>query len=71
MSKEGDSTKGCEQLYKLLNRDIIYYTFENNELNLSFLYPNQNKSILLQEIEVAKWVATHNKRAGGINSSFF
>ncbi len=70
MSKEGIIQKGCEQLYKLLNRDIIYYTFENNELNLSFLYPNQNKSILLQEIEVAKWVATHNKRAGASTHHF-
>lgn len=69
ISKEGIIKKSCEQLHKLLNRDIIFYSVNNDELGELFVLPNQNQSHIDEcfssnEIGVAKWVITHNKHGG-------
>lgn len=69
VSKEGIIRNGCKQLHKLLNRDIVFYPVDKNELQEPFILPNQNKqhideSFSLNEIGVASWVVTNNKHAG-------
>ena len=60
---------GCTILSKLLNRDIIYYPINNNELYDPTFIPAKKKSsiekyLTSNEKGVAQWVAIHNKHAG-------
>lgn len=69
ISKEGIIQQSCEQLHKLLNRDIIFYSVENDELGQLFMSSHQNQQhinqcFLSNEINTAKWVMIHHQHAG-------
>lgn len=68
ITKEGIIQKGCEQLYKLLKRDIVFYPYSEHELQEVYVYPPQTsehfKDVLSDEIHVARWVAKHNRHGG-------
>lgn len=69
VTKEGIVQKGCEQLHKLLNRNIIFYLVNDNELREPFILNNHNQKqfndySISNELGVVKWVVTHNKHAG-------
>lgn len=70
LSLENDViNSGCTILSKLLNRDIIYYPVNNNELYDPTFIPAKKKSsiekyLTSNEKGVAQWVAIHNKHAG-------
>ena len=68
-TKEGIINVICHHLIQLLNRDIVFYPIEKNELQSPILYPvkhNQDIQDCLNENEtaVATWVYKNNKRAG-------
>lgn len=59
----------CNQLTKLLNRDILFYPVQNGELAPPLLFPagkETNTSVYTAKHEraVAAWVCHNNKRAG-------
>lgn len=45
MTKEEIIEKSCEQLNKLLNRDIIFYSVNDHELGELYVLPHQNQHI--------------------------
>ena len=68
-TKEGIINVICHHLIQLLNRDIVFYPIEKNELQSPILYSvkhNQDIQDCLNENEtaVATWVYKNNKRAG-------
>lgn len=71
MTKAGIIQRGCKQLHKLLNRDVIFYAVDHDELGELFVIENQNQEhikecFLQNEIATAKWVIHHEQ--GGASS---
>ena len=68
-TQEGIIHSGCQQLLKLLNRDIVFYPVHNEDLQQPFIFPYGDNThieecIRSQETIVARWVLVHNKHAG-------
>ena len=78
LSSEKDSagivSVTCNQLTKLLDRDILFYNVQDNELTAPLFFPvhlEQDKTDYMTENEqaVASWVYHNNKRAGATTNT--
>ncbi|MFD1906921.1 hypothetical protein ACFSQ7_27330 [Paenibacillus rhizoplanae] len=64
------------QMLKLLDRSIIIYEVEGDELSEPLVYPKAGSAVeaerdtLEAEREVAEWVLRNNKRAGASTDTF-
>lgn len=79
LQKAKDSTDilsiTCTQLMKLLDRNIVAYVVENEELSEPYLFVDKNKEqtenlLTNKEQEIAKWVYENKQRAGATTERF-
>lgn len=79
LQKAKDSTDilsiTCTQLMKLLDRNIVAYVVENEELSEPSLFVDKNKEqtenlLTDQEQEIARWVYENKQRAGATTERF-
>lgn len=79
LQKAKDSTDilsiTCTQLMKLLDRNIVAYVVENEELSEPSLFIDKNKEqtenlLTNKEQEIAKWVYENKQRAGATTERF-
>lgn len=79
LQKAKDSTDilsiTCTQLMKLLDRNIVAYVVENEELSEPYLFVDKNKEqtddlLINKEQEIAKWVYENKQRAGATTERF-
>ena len=79
LQKAKDSTDilsiTCTQLMKLLDRNIVAYVVENEQLSEPYLFVDKNKEqtenlLTNKEQEIAKWVYENKQRAGATTERF-
>ena len=65
----------CTQLIKLLDRSIVAYVVEGDELSAPHIFSNKKKEqtedlLTSREQEIAKWVYENKQRAGATTERF-
>ena len=65
----------CTQLIKLLDRSIVAYVVEDDELSAPYIFSNKKKEqtedlLTSREQEIAKWVYENKQRAGATTERF-